>query len=470
MKVTTVLASFMAAASLNAAVIEQVIVRQQWPWSTDVKVEYKLSGVTSPVDISVKAFNGNVELDSSRLAASMTGDRYGITEDGVGTIIIDPVKAFGTAKVALANFKVKLSVSDSAANINEVLYKIVDLKPDTNGKYNITDVTRCDFYNGKYGSYVTSYSEIDSEFRTSLQDVLIWTDVTNDIYKTDKMVFRRIPAAGKSFMFLTNNVDVNGGAGVEVSFSKDFYIGVFELTQAQVSRFRHRTSYETNELYAATRAANSMYWGTTLRGTKETWPENATHKVTGDGLIKDLQTKIGLLFDLPTEAMWEFACRAGTDTKLYTGAPEHTAVWNDSHVKNIMRAYGVNVAQFPGEWSGEERQMCDLNYGSNIVGSYLPNAFGLYDMLGNVHEWCLDRWINSSSVAAYTCGEDPIGPSAAQGGGDGDANTGVMRGGCYNENPYSCHSRGSKRRGYNTNTFGARLCIWLDNGDDGRLE
>ena len=80
MKVTTVLASFMAAASLNAAVIEQVIVRQQWPWSTDVKVEYKLSGVTSPVDISVKAFNGNVELDSSRLAASMTGDRFGITE------------------------------------------------------------------------------------------------------------------------------------------------------------------------------------------------------------------------------------------------------------------------------------------------------------------------------------------------------------------------------------------------------
>lgn len=108
MKVTTVLASFLAAASLNAAVIEQVIVRQQWPWSTDVKVEYKLSGVTSPVDISVKAFNGNVELDSSRLAASMTGDRFGITEDGVGTIIIDPVKAFGTSKVALANFKVKL--------------------------------------------------------------------------------------------------------------------------------------------------------------------------------------------------------------------------------------------------------------------------------------------------------------------------------------------------------------------------
>ena len=108
MKMKTVFAAFLAAVSVDAAVIEQVIVRQQWPWSTDVKVEYKLSGVTSPVDISVKAFNGNVELDSSRLAASMTGDRFGIDEDGVGTIIIDPVKAFGTSKVALANFKVKL--------------------------------------------------------------------------------------------------------------------------------------------------------------------------------------------------------------------------------------------------------------------------------------------------------------------------------------------------------------------------
>ena len=48
MKASAILMAFLAASSLNAAVIEQVIVRQQWPWSTDVKVEYKISGVTSP--------------------------------------------------------------------------------------------------------------------------------------------------------------------------------------------------------------------------------------------------------------------------------------------------------------------------------------------------------------------------------------------------------------------------------------
>ena len=86
MKVTTVLASFMAAASLNAAVIKQVIVRQQWPWSTDVKVEYKLADVQTPVNISVKAFNGESELDNSRLADSIVGDLYGITESGIGQL------------------------------------------------------------------------------------------------------------------------------------------------------------------------------------------------------------------------------------------------------------------------------------------------------------------------------------------------------------------------------------------------
>jgi len=443
----------------QGAVIQQVIVRQQWPWSTDVKVEYKLAEVTSPVDISVKAFNGNVELPLP--AEAIVGDLYGVSESGIGQFIIDPVKAFGNAKVAIADFRVELEVTESAANINEVLYKIVDLTPP----YTVTDVKRKDFYNGKYGAFVTSYSDIDSEFSTSLENVLIWTDVTNDVYKTDKMVFRRIPAAGQSYMFQTNNASVNGGAGVKVSFSKDFYIGVFECTQAQVSHFTHRASYETNELYAAKRAADAMYFSTALRGTSnQNWPEDLVHRMTGSGLIKDFQDKTGLLVDLPTEAMWEYACRAGTTSPLYTGDDDHVALWSDSHTWKIMRAHSVNVSQFPSGWTDAEKKNCDLGYGSNIVGSYKPNAWGLYDMLGNVLEWCLDRYIADASLASVTYGVDPVGPSTAQGGSDTE---GVMRGGCYNENPRDCNGRFSKRRGYNTNIFGCRLCIWLTNNDNG---
>ena len=69
-KLSILSAILLAVVQANAsAVLEQVIVRQQWPWSTDIKVEYKISGIEagSPVNIGVTAYNGDVPLDSSRL-------------------------------------------------------------------------------------------------------------------------------------------------------------------------------------------------------------------------------------------------------------------------------------------------------------------------------------------------------------------------------------------------------------------
>ena len=238
MKMKTVFAAFLAAVSVDAAVIEQVIVRQQWPWSTDVKVEYKIKDVDSPVDIFVRAYNNGVELPSENLNAAMTGDRYGITEPGVGTIIIDPVKAFGTSKVALANFKVKLSVSESAANINEVLYKIYDLE-----KGECTDVTRADLLDGKYGTIETNYTAFTG-FETPVDDVLIWTGVTNDIkYATTHLVMRKIPAKGQTFKMGSPDTETGratdgGETQHNVTMTNDYYMGVFELTQRQYKEIK----------------------------------------------------------------------------------------------------------------------------------------------------------------------------------------------------------------------------------------
>ena len=187
MKATTVFAAMMAAASLGAAQIDEVIVRQQWPWSTDVKVEYKISGVTSPVNVGVKVYDGEEELVSENLSKSLTGDIYGISKDGVGTIVIDPVKAFGTARKVLANFKVELVLSDSAANINEVLYKVYNLE---NGE--CQDVTRAQLLNGEMGTIETDYSKFTG-YNTPVSDVIIWTEVTNDVkYATTHIVLRKI--------------------------------------------------------------------------------------------------------------------------------------------------------------------------------------------------------------------------------------------------------------------------------------
>ena len=470
------LAAFAAATfglSAHSATITQVIVRQQWPWSTDVKVEYQLEGVDAahPVDLTVTAYNGDTPLDSSRLRSAIGGDLYGITEE-FGEFCIDPIAAFGSERIAMTKFKVKLAVSDSSANLNDVLYKILDLT----SPYKVTDVTRKDLYNGKYGKCVTSFADIDPEFSTSLTDVVIWVDVTNDVYKTDKMVFRRIPAAGQSFMFLTNNVEVNGGAGVEVSFTKDFYISVFELTQAQGVRFSNGENYSwfTNELYSAKRPAGGFRLSREDAGStsqylryKSMWPDDASHDLRDQlCILQRMQSTYGIVFDLPTEAMWEYACRAGTYTDLYTGDPSHTGTTTDSHARKIMR---MNASP-PSCWTAEEERSCDLDYGPDEVGKYLPNAWGLYDMLGNVYEWCLDRYIDAEDVADHTYGTDPVGPS----GDYGSTSLSVCRGGSYSytsTKPRGVHMfRTSKSRSYPSNQtkdYGVRLCIYLTQNDDG---
>ena len=165
-KVLAIIAVF-AAASVYAVDVDNVIVRQQWPWSTDVKVEYRLSNVGSqPVGVSVKVFNGDTELVSPDLEAACSGDLYGMTEGGVYSFTIDPVKAFGNSRIAFSDFKVRLTAVETPG-MNDVLYRIVDL---TNGEYE--DLTRADFYNNKgYGSFVTNYSDLRAGFETDLEDV-----------------------------------------------------------------------------------------------------------------------------------------------------------------------------------------------------------------------------------------------------------------------------------------------------------
>jgi len=451
------LAALLAAAA-GAATIEQVLVRQQWPWSPDIRVEYCLKDVTASVDVTVTAYDGETQIDPALLRNATKGERYGITTGGVHAFTIDPT-VLGSTKTAIDDFKVRLEVSPTTENLDEVLYKVVDL----DAPFTVTTLTRRDFYNGNCGAYVTAFSDIDPEFSTSLENVLIWTDVTNDVYKTDKLVFRRIPAAGQSFMFLTNNASVNGGAGVEVSFQKDYYISVFELTQAQTARFTDRASYETNALYAAKRPTDYITWAN-IHNYGFVWPESTAHRMTSSCIIKGMQDSTRLLIDLPTEAMWEYACRAGTTTPLYTGDPSHTGAEDDTHLAKIARVWGVNVTNMGAKWTEEQKRNCNLDYATMTVGSFKPNAWGLYDMIGNVCEWCLDMYVADAEVANYTYGTDPVGPNVS------GSNQGVVRGTSYKEGPgtSTCHDgRGSRGRTTAKDMVGYRLCIYLDNNENG---
>lgn len=157
-----------------------------------------------------------------------------------------------------------------------------------------------------------------------------------------------------------------------VTLSQPFYIGIFELTQQQYIQI---TGENTAFYKGATRPLESISY-TMLRG------EDSGAQIGQAGknsFLGRLQRKTALLIDLPTEAQWEYACRAGTTNALNNNANLHDT--NDDAALNTLGRYHFNTQDGKGGATQHTR-----------VGSYAPNAWGLYDMHGNVGEWCFDRW------------------------------------------------------------------------------
>lgn len=390
-----------------SADIDSVLVRQQWPWSTDVKVEYRLSNVTVPVNIKVECFNNGKPLTVENIDKAITGKTYSLSkaDEGIGFFYIDPVKAFGKSQVSLANFTVKLMLSESNAIDSEPIYRIIDLETKQ-----VTDLSRADFYNDrgrKYGAYETSFAAIgyspamgeEYPYTTSLEDVFIWTGVTNDIaYKTTKLVMRRIPAKNKTFMMGGANDFAKTDAenySLEVSFTNDYWLAVFETTCKQAQLLQGYVDAaasltDAEAVIAADRIAKiDSTVGTSYKNIRgnpsewEGWPENV-YAVASDsalGRIRSVFPKLN--FDVPTEAQWEYACRAGTETMYYSGVnPDNSA---DDYIAEVSEL----------SWNSH-------NSGSSLhaVGLKKSNAFGLYDMLGNVGE--LTRDLHNPETAIWT--------------------------------------------------------------------
>ena len=127
---------------------------------------------------------------------------------------------------------------------------------------------------------------------------------------------------------------------------------------------------------------------------------------------------LGLESRLPTEAQWEYACRAGTETATWAGDLRILGERNAPRLDKVAwyggnsgKDFELSVGHDTSEW--EEQQYESLLAGTREVGLKLPNPWGLYDMLGNVFEWCSDRWDLNSGYS----GEphvDPMGTSGAR--------------------------------------------------------
>ena len=188
-----------------------------------------------------------------------------------------------------------------------------------------------------------------------------------DEYKTTKILLRRIEPGTVTLR------DTK-----PVTLTKPFYIGVFEITQKQYQLVAgsNPSSYKGDM-----RPVEYVSWND-IRGNSSTydWPNVTT--VGSSSFMGRLQAKTGLNFDLPTESQWEYACRAGTTSYYNNGGS------NDNDLKQLGRFSG-NLNDGRGGYSQH-----------TTVGSYSPNAWGLYDMHGNVCEWCLDWYAGINSDPA----------------------------------------------------------------------
>ncbi len=102
----------------------------------------------------------------------------------------------------------------------------------------------------------------------------------------------------------------------------------------------------------------------------------------------------GYVFDLPTEAQWEYACRAGTRSALYTGDIKILGLNNAPALDEIAWYGGNSSESFEGTGvdtsSWKEKQYPGGEAGPHMVGKKKPNKWGFFGMLGNVREWCKD--------------------------------------------------------------------------------
>jgi len=258
-----------------------------------------------------------------------------------------------------------------------------------------------------------------------------WTDE----YKTEKLVLRYIPSG--TFMMGSPEDELGRNKYEqqhEVTLTKPFYIGVFEVTQKQYELI---TGSNPSEFKGDTRPIESIDYDT-IQGLTNNEDENDKNKINHNSFFRILQSKVNISdiqFDLPTEAQWEYACRAGSTSALNNG----------NNLSDEKRDGNLDKLGWYYCNSGEQNSNNYLNNRKTCstypVGQKLPNSWGLYDMHGNVWEWCLDSYDcfyeYDDDVVDYAI--DPVCLD--------EGRFRVLRGGCCNSEASQCRSA-ERKKGY----------------------
>ena len=345
-----------------------------------VTVNYTLSGEAGIVTVSAQTNRGDnvwVDVDDAALTF-VSGDVNKVVETGSRSLTWRPNKSWPDHFIVGGNIRIGVKAWAKCAPPDYMVVSLV--------------------------------KERDVSFYPSAR--AIPGGVQDDKYKTDYMVLRKIPAANVTWRMGSPEKPAEVGRNAtlevphEVTLTYDYYMGIYPVTQRQWEQIQGtRPSWCKCESDYMTRPVENISCAA-VRGNVADgdWPKDG-HKSASWSYVYKLREKTGIDdLDLPTEAQWEFACRAGCGSAYYDGTePELNA--KDAKGNPINDGTSTNLARLGRvSWNGGmpngvlPNQNCTAEEGGTArVGSYPPNAWGLYDMLGNVWEFCLD-WYQVSLV------------------------------------------------------------------------
>lgn len=383
-----------AVPAVAAVSVTDVKAVQRYPWNGMVDIDYTVVCDDATADVWVCP-NG-VDTDRGNTIPMLT-----LTGDGAG------------AAVKAGKHRMKWDAAKDAPGYNTQNFKVTMTAVSGASLYIVVDLSG--------GPSAESYP---------VRSSATGPDLSNDACRTTNLWLRLIPPGTFTMGSPTTELGHDWySSGYEtqhaVTISKPFYLGVFEVTQKQYSLVMGSNP----AFYAGdTRPVEGVSYNT-LRGTLNgaAWPSH--NQVDATSFFGVLRSKTALTFDLPTEAQWEYACRAGTTTALNNGK-DLTDTKQCPEMAEVGR-YGYNQNDGKGGYTSAHTK----------VGSYRANAWGLYDMHGNVGEWCLDWWQYNLGTSAVT---DPKGASSGS--------YRLERGGCWYSH-YDAGCAAACRSAYRCNNF-----------------
>ncbi|MFO0911400.1 MAG: formylglycine-generating enzyme family protein [Pirellulales bacterium] len=255
-----------------------------------------------------------------------------------------------------------------------------------------------------------------------------------------------------------------------VRITRPFYMGIYHVTRGQFREFVEATGYQTfvekgEGFMPGTFGfdiANNMYgfikdcsWRSPGYEQTDEHPAVIVEWIDAAAFCEWLSKKEGKAYRLPTEAEWEYACRAGTTTRYHSGDdPESLTT-----VANVADA--LTAARF--ERFAWALKASDGYVFTSPTGRFQPNAFGLYDMHGSAWQWCSD-WYKPDYYA-----ESPVDDPAGPGDGYRSREAHVARGGSWYSRPWECTSSSRHWLGpasRDCDQAGFRVVLCVDPSDD----